>query len=331
MPGNEEVDLLTLLLLLFVQAGPLKCVKIPKTLQGESRPFGFIEYQHECSVDYAIQLFHRTTLFGQELQLKPRQKRDVGRPGPGQNFEMHRAHSLPVLMKTPFQSPMQFFRPPLVPGNMIPHMNSMLNCGMPMPPVMPQHIRFNEEGSPRIDPIFMSALANGMPMPPVTLPHHIHFKEEGSPISQSIPIPSVANGRYQARAATSYQETNNKRRYNNQDGNSTTQNYQPEEKKTRYSHSDKHEGYDRTSLNRNEHRQSSSYHEDGYRDSSRRDSRLSRRDNMDVYQEDRRHRGNDHRHSRSYEDDHQESRSHHHRGKSYNRDRPNNPRHYHDK
>ncbi len=315
---------------MFVQAGPLKCVKIPKTLQGESRPFGFIEYQHECSVDYAIKLFHRTTLFGQELQLKPRQKRNTGHPGPGQHFEMHRTRSLPVSMKTPFQSPMQFFRPPLVPGHMIPHINSMLNTGMPMPPVIPQHIRFHEEGSPRIEPI-MSALANGMPMPPVMLPHHIRFNEDGSPRSQSIPIPSVADGRYQDCTTTSYQETNNKRRYNNQDGNSTTHNYQPPgEKKTRYSHSDKHESYDRRSLNRNEHRQSSSYvQEDGYRD-SRRDSRLNRTDHADVYQQDRRHRENDHRHSRSYEDDHRESRSHHHRGKSYNRDRPNDPRHYHD-
>ncbi|EFX75402.1 hypothetical protein DAPPUDRAFT_323316 [Daphnia pulex] len=57
---------------LFLQAGPLKCVKIPKTPQGESKLFGFVEYQHECSVDYAIQLFHHTTLFGQELQLKRR-------------------------------------------------------------------------------------------------------------------------------------------------------------------------------------------------------------------------------------------------------------------
>ena len=300
----------SLCLLLFSQAGPLTSVKIPKTHQGESKAYAFIEYQHECSVDYAIQLFHRTTLYGQELHLKHRKKNDTGHPGPARTIEMQRTSSLPIIMPNQyvpinmhFQPPMQFLRPQLMPGHMIPLMNPMLNhvIGMPVPPIVPHHIRFNEEGLPR---------------------------------SESIPIPAVANGRYQDHGANSSNHNiMNKRRFDNEDGNNSRHDFQHQEKKKRYSHSAKHESYEDKTGRRyshgNEHRHIASHPYDADFRSGRRESdNRSNRTDVDSVN-DRRHRGDHHRPSRSYnEDDHYESRSHY-RERSHNR--PYNPRHYNDK
>lgn len=57
---------------LFLQAGPLEEVSLPKNKDGSFRQFGFITYAHKVSVPYAIQLFIGTRLFHRELNLQAR-------------------------------------------------------------------------------------------------------------------------------------------------------------------------------------------------------------------------------------------------------------------
>jgi len=152
----------------------LKCVKIPKTPQGESKLYGFVEFQHECSVDYAIQLFHHTTLFGQELQLKRRKQNNPERvpisPFPG----MHRTGSLPIMMNFPMQPHPLLFRPPFITGFMNPPTN-MLNFGLGMSPTvpsMPSHTHFDDDGLPKTDSIPIPAIFHGQYNNSVVAPHH---------------------------------------------------------------------------------------------------------------------------------------------------------------
>ena len=53
------------------QAGPLETVTVKKPASGQN-PFGFVTYQHEESVGYAIVLFEGLTLFGRPLNMRER-------------------------------------------------------------------------------------------------------------------------------------------------------------------------------------------------------------------------------------------------------------------
>ncbi|XP_047530728.1 RNA-binding protein 7 [Vanessa atalanta] len=57
---------------LFLQAGPLEKVKMPRDRDGRHRSFAFITYCHEVSVPYAISLFRGTALFHRTLTLQVR-------------------------------------------------------------------------------------------------------------------------------------------------------------------------------------------------------------------------------------------------------------------
>ncbi|KPP65249.1 RNA-binding protein 7-like [Scleropages formosus] len=59
-----------LLFELFLQAGPLIKVKIPKDNDGRSKQFGFINFKHEVSVPYGMQLLNGTRLFGRPLKIQ---------------------------------------------------------------------------------------------------------------------------------------------------------------------------------------------------------------------------------------------------------------------
>ncbi|XP_045447266.1 RNA-binding protein 7 [Melitaea cinxia] len=59
---------------LFLQAGPLEKVKIPRDRDGRLRGFAFITYCHEVSVPYALNLFRGTALFHRTLSLQARGK-----------------------------------------------------------------------------------------------------------------------------------------------------------------------------------------------------------------------------------------------------------------
>jgi len=187
----------------------LKGVKIPapKNANGERKQsnFGFIEYQHECSVDYAIQLFEGTSLFGQELQLK---RRNSNKPGHQQQHHrqpaMQHHSSLPNMMTGMFppgtfpiiQPPMQLLGPP---GYFYPPMN----------PILGNH------------PANMMMFPSGFPAP----------QRHGSQRDVPLPLPpgeskSYRGDRHQGGA------NHHKRFY---DDSVDSSNYHPIEKRSRYS------------------------------------------------------------------------------------------------
>ncbi|KAJ2949975.1 hypothetical protein O0L34_g11302 [Tuta absoluta] len=57
---------------LFLQAGPLEKVRIPRDRDGRQKNFAFITYCHEVSIPYAISLFRGTALFHKTLSLQSR-------------------------------------------------------------------------------------------------------------------------------------------------------------------------------------------------------------------------------------------------------------------
>ncbi|XP_067674063.1 RNA-binding protein 7-like [Haliotis asinina] len=57
---------------LFLQAGPLDRVTIPKDKDGRNKKFAFINFRHEESVAYTMQLYEGIRLFGQYLRLQTR-------------------------------------------------------------------------------------------------------------------------------------------------------------------------------------------------------------------------------------------------------------------
>ncbi|XP_040181367.1 RNA-binding protein 7 [Rana temporaria] len=61
-----------LLFELFLQAGPVANVKIPKDKDGNTKPFAFVNFKHEESVPYAMSLLNGIKLFGRQLKLQYR-------------------------------------------------------------------------------------------------------------------------------------------------------------------------------------------------------------------------------------------------------------------
>ncbi|XP_058455023.1 RNA-binding protein 7 [Malaya genurostris] len=59
---------------LFLQAGPLEMVKIPKDNDKRQRSYAFITYAHAVSVEYAIDIFEGTKLFQRPLTLHKKTK-----------------------------------------------------------------------------------------------------------------------------------------------------------------------------------------------------------------------------------------------------------------
>ncbi|XP_055551061.1 RNA-binding protein 7 [Wyeomyia smithii] len=59
---------------LFVQAGPVEMVKIPKDNDKRQRSYAFITYAHAVSVEYAINIFDGTKLFSRPLTLHKKSK-----------------------------------------------------------------------------------------------------------------------------------------------------------------------------------------------------------------------------------------------------------------
>ncbi|GFY59080.1 RNA-binding protein 7 [Trichonephila inaurata madagascariensis] len=57
---------------LFLQAGPLECVKIPKDKDGRQRNYGFVTFKHAISVPYSVALMGGLTLYGKPIRLDAR-------------------------------------------------------------------------------------------------------------------------------------------------------------------------------------------------------------------------------------------------------------------
>ncbi|XP_063060512.1 RNA-binding protein 7 [Engraulis encrasicolus] len=59
-----------LLFELFLQAGPLTTVKIPKDNDGRPKQFAFINFKHEVSAPYGMSLLNGTKMFGRPLKIQ---------------------------------------------------------------------------------------------------------------------------------------------------------------------------------------------------------------------------------------------------------------------
>ncbi|KAI4889772.1 hypothetical protein NFI96_017909, partial [Prochilodus magdalenae] len=55
---------------LFLQAGPVKKVIIPRDREGHQRSFGFVHYKHAEAVPYAIELLDGIWLYGRPISLQ---------------------------------------------------------------------------------------------------------------------------------------------------------------------------------------------------------------------------------------------------------------------
>lgn len=75
---------------LFLQAGPVRRVKIPKDKDGNQLSYGFVTFKHVESVPYAISLIEGISLYDRRLNLKPRQRQDQsGERSPAANQIVH--------------------------------------------------------------------------------------------------------------------------------------------------------------------------------------------------------------------------------------------------
>ncbi|XP_004712867.1 RNA-binding protein 7 isoform X1 [Echinops telfairi] len=69
--GNLETKVTEELLFeLFLQAGPVTKVKIPKDKDGKPKQFAFVNFKHEISVPYAMNLLNGIKLFGRPIKIQ---------------------------------------------------------------------------------------------------------------------------------------------------------------------------------------------------------------------------------------------------------------------
>lgn len=102
---------------LFLQAGPLIKVKIPKDNEGKSKQFAFVNFKHEASVPYALNLLNGIRLYGRQLNIQFRSgsshinqegksPANSQNPSPA-NTPGHRGGRTPEQMGSPSYSPPQ--------------------------------------------------------------------------------------------------------------------------------------------------------------------------------------------------------------------------------
>lgn len=102
---------------LFLQAGPLIKVKIPKDNDGKSKQFAFVNFKHEVSVPYALHLLNGIRLYGRPLNIQFRSgsshinqegksPANSQNPSPA-NTPVHRGGRTPEQTGSPSYSPPQ--------------------------------------------------------------------------------------------------------------------------------------------------------------------------------------------------------------------------------
>ncbi|XP_016428052.1 RNA-binding protein 7-like isoform X2 [Sinocyclocheilus rhinocerous] len=102
---------------LFLQAGPLIKVKIPKDSDGKSKQFAFVNFKHEVSVPYALNMLNGIRLYGRQLNIQFRagsshisqegkSPANSQNPSPA-NTPGHRGGRTPEKMGSPPYSPPQ--------------------------------------------------------------------------------------------------------------------------------------------------------------------------------------------------------------------------------
>lgn len=58
--------------------------------------FGFVEYEHQCSVNYAIQAFQETKLYGQKLKLNIFKSNSSPRHDSTSRLQYHQTPAIPL-------------------------------------------------------------------------------------------------------------------------------------------------------------------------------------------------------------------------------------------
>jgi RNA recognition motif-containing protein len=134
---------------LFLKAGPVEDVKIPKDPNGRARGFGFITYVHSCAIPYAVQLYAGTKLYNREIHIKPSHGAANGR-GSNNNQETESSHFSGPKFPNPFNPSLQGF-------------NNIHQSNLQMMPNMPIPISTGGlMNNPLLDPNFLLNLGSQM-------------------------------------------------------------------------------------------------------------------------------------------------------------------------
>ncbi|XP_067623756.1 RNA-binding protein 7 [Eurosta solidaginis] len=106
--GNLE-DRVTedLLYEIFLQAGPIESVRIPKDNNGRQRSFGFVVYTHRCTPSYALKLFTGLTLYRKSVTIKLQGETNAGNkrrslPNECERYGMPRPNDNTMLRSTSY-------------------------------------------------------------------------------------------------------------------------------------------------------------------------------------------------------------------------------------
>ncbi|ODM89773.1 RNA-binding protein 7, partial [Orchesella cincta] len=151
---------------LFLQAGPIKSIKIPKGIDGAAhKGYCFIQFVHDASVPYTINVMDGTTLFGKKLKLQPRPN------------SIHRK-------AIPFQHPVG---PPIM-QIQIPQQTATAVQGPPQQSQQPTMVRGNYQGGTRTP---VSVVQQAPPPPQIN--GFVQFMQ---------PVPAGATQTQQQRNAT---------------------------------------------------------------------------------------------------------------------------------
>ncbi|KAH8329121.1 hypothetical protein KR074_004074 [Drosophila pseudoananassae] len=82
----------------FLQAGPIEHVRIPvDKMGGRQRNFGFVTYQHQCAVPFALDLYQGLELFEKKVTIRPQ---GADKPKPQANFPQGRLGN-PLAQESP--------------------------------------------------------------------------------------------------------------------------------------------------------------------------------------------------------------------------------------
>lgn len=112
---------------LFLQAGPLEAVLIPKDKEtGKLQSYGFVSFSHEVSAPYAISLMDGIPLYGKPISVK-HAARNINSHSPGNQSPLSHGHGFPDdahLRRPLFDSPSGHFNP-CPPHHLTPSPHSM--------------------------------------------------------------------------------------------------------------------------------------------------------------------------------------------------------------
>ncbi|XP_059616954.1 RNA-binding protein 7 [Phlebotomus argentipes] len=117
---------------LFLQAGPIDGVRIPK-----ARNFGFITYRHESTIPYALRLYSGTRLYGREITIA--QQNSPGNEQSGNPASHAQRGMMPQMRPPPAIPPVAMF------GGML-DMEQLLRLGQQLNANLPDNFGSSSRG-----------------------------------------------------------------------------------------------------------------------------------------------------------------------------------------